>query len=406
MFEFKLFSKKQIDVIKNADAFINILEGSVRSGKTIASIVAWMNYLYDSPHEIFLMSGESTDSLYRNVITPMVDMLGERSAKYLGGTKGGASFVINLKGRKKICYCRGASKSNDEGKIRGMTIGGWYADEIVLHHRDFVNQAITRLSKEGAKAIWTTNPDNPFHYIKKEFIDRVDTNNYKHWHFDLDDNLSLDERYKENIKKNHTGLWYDRFINGLWVLADGVIYPMFNQENITETANKKYSEFYISCDYGIQNPMVFLLWGKHNKKWYCIKEYYHVGQGINNQKTDEEYYEDLVKFSQGYDVKGVVIDPSATSFITLIRKKNKFIAIKAKNAVNDGIQNTSTLLRNRELLFDYSCENCKKEFSTYVWDEDSALKGKDQPLKQNDHYMDAIRYMAHTIICRNGIRFI
>lgn len=149
------YSEKQKDVIyktiNDQLGFINILEGSVRSGKTFITNLAWILFILNSPHNIFLMSGESTDSLYRNVIGGMISILGTSKASYQDSAKGGAQFVINYNGEKKICYCRGGSKANDEGKIRGITIGGWLADEITLHHETFVKQALSRMSLDGLK---------------------------------------------------------------------------------------------------------------------------------------------------------------------------------------------------------------------------------------------------------------
>lgn len=261
------FSNKQKDVInktiKNELGFINILEGSVRSGKTFIVNLAWTLFILNSPHDVFLMSGESTDSLYRNVIGDMIFILGRSRAVYQDSAKGGAQLIINYNGKTKICYCRGGSKANDEGKIRGITIGGWMADEITLHHESFVKQALSRMSLEGAKAFWTTNPDSPYHYIKTEYIDKAQEKGYYHWHFNLDDNLTLSEEYKKNIKNAYSGVFYQRFILGLWILAEGVIYDMFNKAtHVVPTMERKYTKKYISIDYGTQNPTTFGMYGK------------------------------------------------------------------------------------------------------------------------------------------------
>jgi len=195
-YDWKPFSSKQLDVIDGFDSFINILEGSVRSGKTIAANVAWLYFVLTNPYDQFLMSGESTDSLYRNVVKDLVKIVGDRRATYQKSPKGGPQLIFHSGAGDKVCYCRGADKVTSEEAIRGMTIAGWYADEVTLHHETFIKQAINRMSLPGAKAIWTTNPDNPNHFIKKEYIDRAGAKGYCHWHFSLEDNLTLDERYK------------------------------------------------------------------------------------------------------------------------------------------------------------------------------------------------------------------
>lgn len=397
------FSEKQKDVIrktiKGELGFINVLEGSVRSGKTFITNLAWTLFILNSPHDTFLMSGESTDSLYRNVIDDVVFILGQDKAKYQDSAKGGAQLIIKHNGRKKICYCRGGSKSNDEGKIRGMTVAGWYADEITLHHKDFVKQAISRMSLEGAKAIWTTNPDSPFHYIKTDYIDQANEKGYGHWHFNLDDNLSLSEEYKENIKKAYSGLFYDRFIKGLWVLSDGLIYDMFNKDiHIVKTEDREYTKKYVAVDYGTQNPTTFGMFGKDKKgQWYKIKEYHHSGRTSLKQKTNEEYANDLLEFIEDDKSIQVIVDPSASSFILSL--KNRGIRVKkAKNDVLEGIRNVGSALSNKEILFNDCNIETFKEFETYIWDEKASLKGEDKPVKENDHHMDNLRYFVNTVL--------
>ena len=398
------YSEKQKDVIrsilKNNLGFINILEGSVRSGKTFITNLGWVLFILNSPHDKFLMSGESTDSLYRNVIADIIFMLGEDNAKYQDSAKGGAQLIINVDGKKKVCYCRGGSKANDEGKIRGMTVSGWLADEITLHHQSFVKQALSRMSLKGAKAFWTTNPDSPFHYIKTEYIDKANEKGYRHWHFNLDDNLSLDESYKDNIKKAYSGLFYDRFIKGLWVLSDGLIYDMFNKDKyIVETINRDYTKKYVAVDYGTQNPTTFGFFGKEAKtgQWYKVKEYHHSGRDSKRQKTNEEYADDLLEFIDNDMSIEIIVDPSASSFIATLRKRGLKV-IKAKNDVLEGIRNVGAILEQCKILFNDCNKETFKEFETYIWDEKASLNGEDKPVKEMDHHMDNLRYFVNTIL--------
>lgn len=400
------YSAKQIDVItktiSNDLGFINILEGSVRSGKTFIANLAWILYILNSPHNIFLMSGESTDSLYRNVIGDIIFILGKDKAIYQDSSKGGAQLVINFDGTTKICYCRGGSKSNDEGKIRGITIGGWYADEITLHNETFVKQALSRMSLEGAKAFWTTNPDSPFHYIKTEYIEKAEQNKYKHWHFTLDDNLSLNNEYKENIKNAYAGLFYDRFIKGMWVLSDGLVYDMFDKNiHIVETIEREYTQKYIAIDYGTQNPTTFGMFAKDKGQWYMVKEYHHSGRKQKRQKTDSEYADDLEAFMNNDKNIQIIVDPSAASFIAELKKRGLKVK-QAKNDVLEGIRNVGNVLKNNLILFnDYNSETFK-EFETYIWDEKASLKGEDKPVKENDHHLDGLRYFVNTVLLKKS----
>lgn len=398
------YSEKQISFIKsviNKDlGFVNILDGSVRSGKTFITNLAWCIFVLESEHDVFLMSGESTDSLYRNVISDILFILGNDKAKYMDSAKGGAQLVITHNDKTKICYCRGGSKANDEGKIRGITIAGWLADEITLHHSSFINQAMSRMSLKGAKAIWTTNPDSPYHLVKTDFIDKVGEKNYKHWHFELDDNLSLDSEYKENIKKAYTGLFYDRFIRGLWVLAEGVIYDVFDKDkHIVKTMDRNYVKKYVSCDYGTNNPTTFGLFSLEagTNQWYKEKEYHYSGRESKLQKTDEQYCDDLEKFIDGNKTIQIIVDPSALSFITALKKRG-FKVIPARNNVLEGIRKTLGVIKDKEILFNDCNKETFKEFDTYMWDEKASLKGEDKPIKENDHHMDNLRYFVNTVL--------
>ena len=388
------YSLKQKDVINktinNKLGFINISEGSVRSGKTFSFNLAWIIYVLNSPHDRFLMSGESTDSLYRNVIKDILFILGDNRAVYQNTQKGGAQLVIRFDGKTKVRYCRGGSKTNDEGKIRGITIGGWYADEITLHHETFVNQAITRMSLDGAKAFWTTNPDNPQHFIKTQYIENSEKNGYCHWHFTLDDNLALSEEYKENIKKAYSGVFYDRFIKGLWVMANGSIFDMWTSENeITEnelpTDLKPKGMRYISIDYGTTNPMVFLdIWDDGETIW-IVNEYYYDSKKEMHQKTDKQYGDDLIKFIGSDYPIAIILDPSAASFKAEMRNRG-YIMKDADNEVMDGIRMTSTLIAQRKIkIVKAKCPRTLGDIASYVWDDKAAQRGEEKPLKVNDH---------------------
>lgn len=403
-FDFKPFSPKQLDVMRNSTAFINILEGAVRSGKTIASIVAWIDFVYKSPHKRFLMTGSSSDTLYRNVIEDIVSIMGEKRAKYLKSSQGGARLVFNFGKIKKICYCVGAHDARSESRIRGLTIGGWYADEVTLYPESFVKQAINRMSLSGARAFWTSNPDMPSHYIMTDFIEKAAEKRYKHWHFELDDNLALDEEYKERIRNAYAGMWYKRMILGLWVMADGAIYDMWDPVANTfidedlQPGFKSLAQFYLPVDYGTQNPMVFLdLWDDGDTIW-ILREYYYDGRSKGKQKEDKEYADDLVEFVGDQYPLRVIIDPSAASFKVAVRNRG-FIVRDADNDVLPGIRLVATLLAKRKIrIHRHNCPNLIKEFDGYVWDEKARDRGEEKPVKQSDHALDALRYYVYTMV--------
>lgn len=263
----------------------------------------------------------------------------------------------------------------------------------------FVNQATGRCSVDGSKFWFNCNPDGPYHWFKTNWIDKQEEKNILYLHFTMDDNLSLSENIKKRYTGMYSGIFYQRYILGLWVVAEGIIYSMFDKEkHIVKASGYQYKEYYISCDYGTQNATVFGLWGKVNDNLHImIKEYYYSGRKTGKQKSDLHYANDFKKFVEGYKIKYVVLDPSAASFKVQLRNYG-FKVIDAKNSVLDGIRLVASLLDQCKILFDESCEETFKEFGSYVWDIEASNKGKDEVKKEEDHSMDKIRYYCNTII--------
>ena len=236
----------------------------------------------------------------------------------------------------------------------------------------------------------------------------------------MDDNLSLSEEIKARYRSMYTGVFFKRYIMGLWAMAEGVIYDMFDPDKHTvdtEALAAAYkartghdfwiADKYVSCDYGTQNPTAFLLWQQGaDKKWYCRREYYYSGRDKGRQKTDAEFSRDLKDWLHGESIRFVVLDPAAASFKAQL-EKDGFKVKKAKNDVLDGIRFVATLLNQGAILIDKNCDNLIKEFASYIWDAKAAEKGEDKPVKEHDHALDAVRYLCMTIIkMRPGIRIL
>lgn len=375
---------------------INLLEGSVSSGKTWISLVLWAFWIKVSPKDkLYLMCAKSLTTLKRNCLILLQELVGERNFTFSVPAKEGYLF-----GRRVLF--EGANDARAESKIRGMTLQGAYCDELTQFPEDFFAMLLSRLRLPGAKLIATTNPDNPAHWLKTDYIDRADELDFLDVKFTIDDNTTLDPEYVRNIKLEYTGVFYERFILGLWVAAEGLVYPMFDREKNTfkEQSLSNRLPKYISIDYGTMNPFAMGLWTLGNGEAEMVKEYYYDGRERKHQKTDEEYYQDLERFADGHTIDRVIVDPSAASFIECIRRHGKFNVIKANNSVLDGIRLTGTLLQAGKLRFHESCENTFKEFGAYVWDDEV---GEDAVIKENDHAMDMIRYFCATIM-RKEIR--
>lgn len=404
--KFSPFSKKQKKVltwwlpnspVSDKDGII--ADGAIRSGKTISmslSFAIWAMSSFNGQN--FGMCGKTIGSFRRNVLFWLKLML--KARKYKIEDKRADNLVIVSKGEiTNYFYIFGGKDERSQDLIQGITLAGIFFDEVVLMPESFVNQATGRCSVEGSKFWFNCNPDGPYHWFNVNWIEKRDEKNILYLHFTMDDNLSLSEQIKKRYRSMYSGVFYDRYIKGLWKIADGVIYSMFDKEkHIVKASDYQYKEYYISCDYGTQNATVFGLWGKVNDNLHImIKEYYYSGRDIGIQKTDLEYAIDLKEFTKGYNIKYVIVDPSAASFITQLRKVG-FKVIKAKNAVIDGIRLVASLLNQFKILFDESCEETFKEFGSYVWDIEACKKGEDKVKKEHDHSMDQIRYYCSTVI--------
>lgn len=391
MFKWGRFSPMGLSSILESTARINLWEGAVRSSKTICSIVRWLEYVKSGPPGDLLMTGKTERTLKRNILDPLTEIVGSRHFKYNRGVG-----EAKLYGRR--VYIAGANDERSEGKIRGMTLAGAYGDELTLWPESFFKMLLSRLSVRGGMLFGTTNPDSPYHWLKVDYLDKLGLN-LRSWHFELEDNPNLDPAYIEALKREYAGLWYKRFILGLWVLAEGAVYDMWDDQiHAVDIIPERFDRCFLGVDYGTSNPTVFLLIGELKHCLYAVDEYYWDSSKTGRQKTDEEYSGDLKKFIEGRWPQSIIIDPSAASFITQLRKDGAAGIRQADNEVLEGIRNVASFLSGKRLfVYRKKCPNLLKEFASYVWDPKAQKKGEDKPIKQNDHSLDSLRYVVQTV---------
>ncbi len=416
VFKFKPFSNKQLKVltwwlpnspVKDKDGII--ADGAIRSGKTLSMSLSFVMWAMETfTYQNLGMCGKTIGSFRRNVLFWLKLML--RSRGYKVKDHRADNLVIVSRGDvTNYFYIFGGKDERSQDLIQGITLAGVFFDEVALMPESFVNQATGRCSVDGSKFWFNCNPDGPYHWFKANWIDKIDIKNLIYLHFTMDDNLSLSEQIKARYRSMYSGVFYQRYILGLWVVAEGVIYDMFNAAKhvIDELKSLITTTYYVSCDYGTQNATVFLLWCKNAAgKWICCKEYYYSGRDETAQKTDTEYADDLKEFLGDIKPKAIIIDPSAASFIAELKKRGYRIK-KAKNDVLDGIRFVATLLNQERISFAAECKDTIQEFTSYIWDIKASEKGEDRPIKQHDHAMDAVRYFCYTILFKgNGITFL
>lgn len=406
-FKFKPFSKKQKQVLTwwmegspVATKDILIADGSVRAGKTVVmslSFVIWGNETFNG--ENLALCGKTIGSLRRNVVKPLKRMLKSRGYKVKDHRSTDNYLTISKNGKNNDYYLFGGKDEGSQDLIQGITLAGVLFDEVALMPQSFVNQATARCSVEGAKMWFNCNPDGPYHWFKVEYLDKLEEKNAVHLHFTMDDNLSLSEKIKQRYNRMYSGIFYKRYILGLWCLAEGVIYDMFNEDfHKAKTVSRQYEKYYVSIDYGTQNATVFLLWGLYEGKWYIVKEYYYSGRDTSLQKSDVQYSKELKKFLGDIVPIKIIVDPSAASFIKQLRDDGFNNILKAKNDVLDGVRTVASALNLGLFYVNDICKETLKEFSSYIWDPKKLDYGIEEVLKDKDHCMDAIRYFIYTIL--------
>ena len=398
------FSKKQLIALnwwcdtspyKNRDAII--CDGAVRSGKTISlslSFALWA--LCRVGRGELAMCGKTIATLRRNVVRPLIEALGNmgipcRFVSSQNRLEIGKGFPLGFS-------LFGGKDESSAALIQGATFAGILLDEVALMPRSFVEQAMARCSREGAKLFFSCNPSYPQHWFYQEWILRRNEKNALYLRFAMTDNPSLSPAVLARYRRLYSGPFYQRYVLGRWVAAKGLVYPMFDPQKHLRAEIPPCSRYAVSCDYGTVNPASFGLWGESDSVWYRIREYYHDSRREGRLLTDEEYADALSNLIGDLNVEAILVDPSAASFIQCLRRRN-LPARPARNDVSDGIRTVAAALKDNRVFFHPSCESAIAEFSLYRWDEKA---GGDIPHKRDDHAMDDIRYFALEYLSARG----
>ncbi|MBR4855141.1 MAG: PBSX family phage terminase large subunit [Bacteroidaceae bacterium] len=379
-----------------------ICDGAVRSGKTSIMIVAFIDWaMREFSNQRFGICGKTVDSATKNIITPYISMAYAKDRYTMRWRRSDKILEVSRGTVRNYFEVFGGKDESSFMLIQGRTFAGVLMDEVALMPQSFVQQAMARCSVDGSRLWFSCNPDNPNHWFYLDWIQRSKERNALYLRFSMEDNPSLSEKVLNQYKSRYSGVFYDRYIRGLWVAAEGLVYPMY--DNTVPTEQRPYEKYVISMDYGIQNPTAMGLWGLCDGVWYQVKEFYHSGRETNSQKTDQQYYDELEKLAGDLPVWRLIVDPSASSFIALVNQKKRFTILKANNDVLEGIQHTAQCLTEGKIKVNDCCKRTIQEYGLYRWDEKST---DDRPIKENDHAMDMTRYFVNTMaIWRNKAKY-
>ena len=380
-----------------------ICDGAVRSGKTLAMGLGFFLWaMVTFRDQRFGVCGKTIGSLRRNVlaeILPRIEKLGatwkERRSENL--------LIVKFHGRENRFYIFGGRDESSASLIQGITFAGILLDEVALMPQSFVEQACARCSVTGSRLWFNCNPAGPTHWFYKSWIQEAEKRNCLRLHFTMEDNPSLSPQIRERYERLYTGVFYRRFILGQWAQAEGRVYDFFEPEMVRPVPGGAFQKWYISCDYGTVNPTSMGLWGLQNGVWYRVEEFYFSSRAAQRQMTDEEYAGALANLAGDRKITAVIVDPSAASFIEVLRRKG-WVVQKADNDVLAGIRQTSDALKEGRIVICEGCSDCIREMDEYVWDLSSGAK--DRVKKEHDHAMDDMRYFVSTVLGRKDAGFV
>ena len=393
---FRRFSPRQRQVLtwwcapETRDREAIICDGAVRSGKTLClglSFFCWAMGTFRGQR--FGLCGKTAVSLRRNLletVRPALEELGFRWEERVSRNQ----VKVRFGGWENTFYLFGGRDEGSAALIQGVTLAGVLLDEAALMPRSFVEQAVARCSVEGSRLWFSCNPEGPEHWFYREWIQKAEERRALYLRFTMADNPALSPAVRARYERGFSGTFYRRFVLGEWAAAQGRVYDFFDESWVRPAPEGEMEQWRISCDYGTANPASFGLWGLREGVWYRVKEYYYDSRRCGAQKTDGEYAAALAELAGGRPVRKVIVDPSAASFIELLRREGWNVE-KADNDVLAGIRTTAELLRKGKLVICDPCADAIREFSLYCWDE--RAEG-DRVKKAHDHAMDDIRYFA------------
>ena len=398
---YRSFSAKQRQVLRwwmpgdiNAGKEAIVCDGAVRSGKTLVmglSFFLWAQTCFQGQR--FGVCGKTISSLRRNVLSEILPRLEGLGARWKERRTENL-VTVQFLGHENQYYIFGGRDESSAALIQGITLAGVLLDEVALMPRSFVEQACARCSVAGSRLWFNCNPEGPNHWFYKTWVQKAESRNCLRLHFTMEDNPSLTPEIRQRYHNLYTGVFYQRFVLGQWVQAEGRVYDFFTPEMVGK-APQQCDKWHISCDYGTVNPTSMGLWGRCGGVWYRVKEFYFDSRVQQRQMTDAEYADALKTLAGERKIASVIVDPSAASFMEVLRRRGWQVR-KADNDVLRGIRLTSDCLKSGKIVLCEGCTDCLREMEEYTWDLSSGQK--DRVRKEHDHAMDDMRYFVSTVL--------
>ena len=372
-----------------------LCDGAVRSGKTLAMGLGFFLWAMETFNgRSFGICGKTISSFRRNVLTeivPKLQALGFRWQEKRSENR----IIVQFQGRENRFYIFGGQDEGSASLIQGVTFAGVLLDEAALMPRSFVEQACARCSVAGSRIWFNCNPAGPNHWLYREWVLKAEEKNCLRLHFTMKDNPGLTKAIQQRYERLYSGVFYKRYVLGQWAQAEGRVYDFFGPDMVKPVPLGEYEKWYVSCDYGTVNPTSMGLWGRKSGVWYRMGEFYFDSRKRQRQMTDAEYADALDDLAGGRKITAVVVDPSAASFMEVLRRRGHPVR-KANNDVLAGIRMTADALKTGKIVICEGCTDLLREMELYVWQEQGV--GQDRVKKENDHAMDDMRYFVSTML--------
>lgn len=379
-----------------------IADGAIRSGKTSFMTLSYIRDAMERfNNQDFIILGNTVRTVERNVIDPYKELAYAKKRYKIDYNRGNHVLTVKNHLAENRFHVFGGNNERSYEPIQGMTAAGCMVDEVAICNKKAVDTATSRCSVDGSLLWFNCNPSYPTHWFREEWILGAKEKNALYLHFTMDDNPGLSDKIKERFNRQYRGVFHERYIKGLWVVAEGLIYQFDSTYEYTcshdealGVEGKQGGYWYISIDYGITNPFAAILWRIKDGVAYAVDEYYFDSRKEGWRKTDSEHYEAVANLAGDRYIQGIIIDPSATSFKEEIWRGNKFDVYDANNAVVEGIRTTDEMLHDGRIKISETCTNGIIELQQYRWDD----KKNDVPIKEKDHFCDSARYMSNTVL--------
>lgn len=405
-----MLSDKQLKIMAfpYSDRDAIICDGAIRSGKTSVMTVSFVRWAMESfDRQKFIILGNSVGAVSRNVVEPYISLSYAKRRFKMDYNRSRNVLTVSNGERSNQFFIFGANNARSYEPIQGMTAAGCFVDEAAICDKKAVDTATARCSVHGSKLWFNCNPSFPSHWFREEWI--LDpSKNALYLHFTMDDNPGLTDEIKARYSSLYKGVFYERYIKGLWIVAEGLVYQFDSPKDYTASDDdargiyytdkgerkERVGRWFVSIDYGITNPFAALLWRLEDGRAYLVDEYYFNSRKLGCRRTDSEHYAALEELAGDRNIEAIIIDPSANSFKEEIWRAGRFGVYDADNSVVEGIRVTDDLLHRGAVKIGENCSETILEMQQYRWDD----SGRDKPVKENDHAMDAMRYFCNTVL--------